>query len=53
MQVIDGELVKIGFSVRPMIWCWLAFAGLLIGCLLARGQLRSDPVSPEPEPTRL
>lgn len=35
-----GELIKISVTPVTMTWCWVAFAGLAIGCLLARSQVR-------------
>jgi hypothetical protein len=37
-----GRQIKLGITVVAMTWCWMAFAGLLLGCLLAWGQRRSS-----------
>jgi hypothetical protein len=31
-----GQFLTLGFAVILITWCWVAFGGLLAGCLLAR-----------------
>jgi hypothetical protein len=44
-----GRRHVLGFAVIVMTWCWVALAGLLVGCVAARPFLVTvDAELPEP-----